>query len=111
MENEILKEALDVACQKKDIALAVLERSRRRSTVSAVARTLDVACSQINERRGRAVKPRDPYRKAEDAAEAVQIGRYVYKIMRVSALRPLLRIPSSRSQEPPARTPVSETTA
>ncbi|WP_024352467.1 transposase, partial [Aurantimonas coralicida] len=53
MENEILKDALDFARPKKtDIALAVLERSRGRYTVSAVARTLDVARSQINERRG-----------------------------------------------------------
>jgi len=35
--------------------------------VSAVARTLDVARSQINERRDRTVKPRGPYRKAGDA--------------------------------------------
>ena len=35
--------------------------------MSVVARTLDVARSQINERRGRTVKPRGPYRKAEDA--------------------------------------------
>ena len=35
--------------------------------MSAVARTLDVARSHINERRGRTVTPRGPYRKAEDA--------------------------------------------
>ncbi len=32
-----------------------------------MARTLNVARSYINERRGRTVKPRGPYRKAEDA--------------------------------------------
>jgi len=67
MENEILKEALDVARPKKaDIALAVLERSDGRFPVSAVARTLDVARSHINERRGRTPTPRGPYREAQD---------------------------------------------
>ena len=66
MENEILKEARDIARPKKtSLALAVLERAQGRFPVSAVAKTLGVARSHINERRGTAVKPQGPYRKAE----------------------------------------------
>jgi len=42
--------------------------------MSAVARTIDVARSQINERRCRTVKPRGPYRKAEDAEFLASYG-------------------------------------
>jgi putative transposase len=59
--------------------------------VSVVARTLDVARSQINERRGRTVKPRGPYRKAEDAEflapiRAIVDARPTYGYRRVTAL-------------------------
>lgn len=59
--------------------------------MSAVAQTLDVARSHINERRGRAVKPRGPYRKAEDVAFLVSIraivdARPTYGYRRVTAL-------------------------
>ena len=59
--------------------------------MSAVARTLDVARSQINERRGRTVKPRGPYRKAEDAEflapiRAIVDARPTYGYRRVTAL-------------------------
>jgi putative transposase len=59
--------------------------------VSAVARTLDVARSNINERRGRTVKPRGPYRKAEDAEflapiRAIVDARPTYGYRRVTAL-------------------------
>ncbi|WP_416357010.1 IS3 family transposase [Aureimonas phyllosphaerae] len=92
MENEILKEALDVARPKKtDVALAVLERSDGRFPVSAVARTLNVARSHISERRGTTVKRRGPYRKAEDAGflpaiRAIVDARPTYGYRRVTAL-------------------------
>lgn len=59
--------------------------------MSAVARTLDVARSQINKRRGRTVKPRSPYRKAEDAEflapiRAIVDARPTYGYRRVTAL-------------------------
>ena len=59
--------------------------------MSAVARTLDVARSHINERRGRTVKPRGPYRKAEDAEflapiRAIVDARPTYGYRRVTAL-------------------------
>jgi transposase InsO family protein len=59
--------------------------------VSAVARTLDVARSHINERRGRMVKPRGPYRKVEDAEflapiRAIVDARPTYGYRRVTAL-------------------------
>ena len=44
--------------------------------MSAVARTLDVARSHFNERRGRTVKPRGPYRKAEDVKFLVPIRAF-----------------------------------
>lgn len=59
--------------------------------MSAVARTLTVARSHINERRGRTVKPRGPYRKAEDAGflpaiRAIVDARPTYGYRRVTAL-------------------------
>jgi len=59
--------------------------------VSLVARTLDVARSHINERRGTTVKPRGPYRKAEDAGflpdiRAIVDARPTYGYRRVTAL-------------------------
>lgn len=59
--------------------------------MSAVARTLNVARSHINERRGRTVKPRGPYRKAEDAEflapiRAIVDARPTYGYRRVTAL-------------------------
>ena len=59
--------------------------------MSAVAQTLDVARSHINERRGRAVKPRGLYRKAEDVVFLVSIraivdARPTYGYRRVTAL-------------------------
>jgi len=59
--------------------------------VSAVAKTLDVARSHINERRGTALKPRGLYRKAEDAEflapiRAIVDTRPTYGYRRVTAL-------------------------
>lgn len=59
--------------------------------MSAVARTLNVARSQINERRGGTSKPRGPYRKAEDAEflpsiRAIVDARPTYGYRRVTAL-------------------------
>lgn len=59
--------------------------------MSAVARTLDVARSYINERRGRTVTPRGPYRKAEDTEflapiRAIVDARPTYGYRRVTAL-------------------------
>jgi putative transposase len=59
--------------------------------VSAVARTLDVACSHINERRSTTAKPRGPHRKAEDAGllpaiRAIVDARPTYGYRRVTAL-------------------------
>ena len=59
--------------------------------MSAVARTLDVARSHINERRGRTVTPRGPYRKAGDAEflapiRAIVDARPTYGYRRVTAL-------------------------
>ena len=59
--------------------------------MSAVARTLDVARSHINERRGRTVTPRGPYHKAEDAQflapiRAIVDARPTYGYRRVTAL-------------------------
>ncbi|MCQ0990647.1 IS3 family transposase [Jiella sp. LLJ827] len=92
LENEILKEALEVARPKKTaVALAVLERSEGRFAVSAVAETLNVARSHINERRGTTPKPRGPYHKAEDAEVLPLIrtiidARPTYGYRRVAAL-------------------------
>ena len=92
MENEILKEARDVARPRKRTSpLLSWSYPPGRFTVSAVARTLDVARSQINERRGRTVKPRGPYRKAEDAEflapiRAIVDARPTYGYRRVTAL-------------------------
>ena len=66
MENEILKEALELARPKMSLALAAVEQSHGGSPRRAVAQTLAVARSHINERRGRAGKPRGRYRRAED---------------------------------------------
>ena len=68
-----------------------MERSDGRFTVSAVARTLNVARSHLNERRGRTAKPRGPYRKAEDAKflapiRAIVDARPTYGYRRVTAL-------------------------
>jgi transposase InsO family protein len=59
--------------------------------VSVVAQTLNVARSHINERRGRAAKPRGPYRKPEDAEflapiRAIIDQRPTYGYRRVTAL-------------------------
>lgn len=59
--------------------------------MSAVARTLDVDRSHINERHGRTVKPRGRYRKAEDAEflpaiRAIVDARPTYGYRRVTAL-------------------------
>lgn len=59
--------------------------------MTAVARTLDVARSHINERRGRTVTPRGPYRKAEDAGflpaiRAIVDAKPTYGYRRVTAL-------------------------
>ena len=59
--------------------------------MSAVAKTLDVARSHLNERRGTAVKPRGLYRKAEDAEflapiRAIVDARPTYGYRRVTAL-------------------------
>ena len=59
--------------------------------MSAVARTLDVARSYINERSSTTVKPRGPYRKAEDAGflpaiRAIVDARPTYGYRRVTAL-------------------------
>lgn len=59
--------------------------------MSAVAKTLDVARSHINERRCAAVKPRGSYRKAEDAEflaaiRAVVDARPTYGYRRITAL-------------------------
>ena len=59
--------------------------------MSTVARTLDVARSHINERRGRAAKPRGPYRKVKDAEflaliRAIVDARPTYGYRRVTAL-------------------------
>jgi len=59
--------------------------------VSAVARTLDVARSHINERRGRTPTPRGPYRKVQDveflpSIRAIVDARPAYGYRRVTAL-------------------------
>ena len=56
MENEILRRRSTSLAQKNGHRPCYLGAIRR--TVNAVARTLGVARSHINERRGRAVKPR-----------------------------------------------------
>lgn len=60
--------------------------------MSAVAQTLDVARSHINERRGRAVKPRGPYRRAEDVVFLVSIDVQIdgssYRLRQHAALMP-----------------------
>jgi len=65
MENEILRRRSTSLAQKNGHRPCYLGAIRR--TVNAVARTLGVAHSHINERRGRAVKPPGPYRRVEDA--------------------------------------------
>ena len=59
--------------------------------MSTVARTLDVARSHLNERRGTAAKPRGPYRKAKDAEflpaiRAIVDQRPTYGYRRITAL-------------------------
>ena len=67
MEVEILKEALDVARVKTEPAgCPVMERSKGRFAMKALADTLAVARSNLIERVSGAAKPRRPYRKAGD---------------------------------------------
>jgi len=78
MEVEILKEALDVARVKKtELAAAVMERSKGRFAMKAVADTLALARSNLIERGSGAAKPRRPYRKAGDKPLLALIRRLV----------------------------------
>ena len=77
MEVEILKEALDVARVKPELAAAVMERSKGRFAMKALADTLAVARSNLIERVSGAAKPRRPYRKAGDEPLLALIRRLV----------------------------------
>ena len=77
MEVEILKEALDVARVKTELAAAIMERSEGRFAMKAVADTLAVARSNLIERVSRRAKSRRPYRKAGDNELLAQIRRLV----------------------------------
>ncbi len=66
VENEILREAVKVAHEKKmDTALAVI--AGRGYAVKRVAEVLGVSRSQLTERLKGSAKPRSTYFKAEDA--------------------------------------------
>src|SRR4051794_26462085 len=73
MENEILKEAIEVARLKTDPAAGVLERSGGRFAMKTIADTLGVARSNLIERRDKGTQSRGPYRKAEDASLVLPI--------------------------------------
>jgi hypothetical protein len=65
LENEILGEAVKVAHEKTDLALAVI--ARRRFTVKTVADTLGVSRSQLHSRLREGNCPQGRYQKSEDA--------------------------------------------
>ena len=78
MEVEILKEALDFARVKKTkLAAAIMERSKGRFAMKAVADTLAVARSNLIELVSRRAKSRRPYRKAGDDELLALIRRVV----------------------------------
>jgi hypothetical protein len=64
MEVEILKEALDFARVKNDVAAGLLEQSGGQFPMRAVAETLGIARSNLAERQGMPARPRGPYRKS-----------------------------------------------
>jgi hypothetical protein len=77
--------------QKTNLALAVVEKSRGRYPMSAIARTLGVSRSNLVERASKPSRPRGPYRKPEDAALLAELRpiidqRSTYGYRRVTAL-------------------------
>ena len=65
LEDENLREAVKVAHEKTDLALAVI--ARRRFAVKTVADTIGVSRSQLQPRPREGSRPRGRYRKTEDA--------------------------------------------
>ena len=89
LENEILKEAVAVAHEKTDLAVAVL--AQRGFPVKAVAETLKVSRSNLILRQHGSSKPRKAYIKADDAVllpaiRAIVDERPTYGYRRVGAL-------------------------
>jgi transposase len=89
LENEILKEAVSVAHEKTDLAVAVL--ARRGFPVKAVAETLEVSRLNLVLRRNGRGKERKAYVKADDtlllpAIRAIVDERPTYGYRRVNAL-------------------------
>ena len=65
LENEILREAVKVAHERTDLAIAVI--ARRRFAVKTVADTLGVSRSQLHSRLREGCRPRGRHQKTEDA--------------------------------------------
>ncbi len=65
LENEILREAVKVAHEKTDLALAVI--ARRGFAMKTVADSLGVSRSQLHARLREGSRPRGRYQKSEDA--------------------------------------------
>ncbi len=65
LENEILREAVKVAHEKTDLALAVI--TRRGFAVKIVTDTLGVSRSQLHSRLREGSRPRGRYQQSEDA--------------------------------------------
>jgi DNA-binding phage protein len=91
MEAEILRRPWILRAEKTDLALALVEQSRGRYPMSAIAKTLGVSRSNLIERASKPSRRRGSYRKPEDVSLLAELRpiidqRPTYGYRRVTAL-------------------------